>query len=228
MIKMSCTYCGTLHEVKEISRNETIEFKGKNVVYKAVHYECCNCHEVFDSAEMMDKNILAAHEAYEAQYESFTPEKIIKIRESYNASQKSFSLILGMGELTINAYEQGKSIPNSTNRLLLQLSENPLIFFEMYKKNKNKIGAIQRERIESSGEYIKCNKWGGLENLYTHLSSVERESIENKTYIFGDTVTQIVTDMEKAEINKPSFEIYKDAHEVETGTLETQLAVGVA
>ena len=101
---------------------------------------------------------------------SVSPEKIIAIRESYNASQKAFGLILGMGELTINSYEQGKSIPMSSNRLLLHLSENPLIFFEMYERNKNKIGAIQRERIEASLPYQKCKKLGGLEGLYNNIS----------------------------------------------------------
>ena len=104
---------------------------------------------------------------------SVSPEKIIAIRESYNASQKAFGLILGMGELTINSYEQGKSIPMSSNRLLLHLSENPLIFFEMYERNKNKIGAIQRERIESSQAFKKYKKLGGLENLYKQLSEIE-------------------------------------------------------
>ena len=114
----------------------------------------------------MDKNLIAAREAYELLEESVSPAKIIAIRESYNASQKAFGLILGMGELTINSYEQGKSIPVSSNRLLLHLSENPLIFFEMYERNKNKIGAIQRERIESSEAFKNYQKSGGLENLY--------------------------------------------------------------
>ena len=166
MIKMSCPYCESIHEVHKITRTESIVFKGKNVSYEAVHYECCNCHEIFDSAQMMDENLLAAREAYELMEESVSPAKIISIRESYNASQKAFGLILGMGELTINSYEQGKSIPMSSNRLLLHLSENPLIFFEMYERNKNKIGAIQRERIESSESFKNYKKSGGLENLY--------------------------------------------------------------
>ena len=92
-----------------------------------MHYECSNCHEIFDSAQMMDQNLLAAREAYELLESSVSPEKIILIRESYNASQKAFGLILGMGELTINSYEQGKSIPMSSNRLLLHLSESFII-----------------------------------------------------------------------------------------------------
>ncbi len=166
MIKLSCPYCEAIHEVRKINRTESIEFKGKNVSYQAVHYECCNCHEIFDSAQLKDENLIAAREAYELLEESVSPAKIIAIRESYNASQKAFGLILGMGELTINSYEQGKSIPVSSNRLLLHLSENPLTFFEMHERNKNKIGTIQRERIESSEAFKNYQKSGGLENLY--------------------------------------------------------------
>ena len=121
------------------------------------------------ATQMMDENLLTARETYELLEDSVSPAKIIAIRESYNASQKAFGLILGMGQLTINSYEQGKSIPMSSNRLLLHLSENPLIFFEMYERNKNKIGARQRERIESSLAYKKYIKCGGLDNLYNQL-----------------------------------------------------------
>ena len=231
MIKMPCPYCESIHDVKEIKRTESIRFKEKLVTYEAVHYECS--HESFDSAEMMDKNILAARESYERVYENVTPEKIISIRENYNASQKAFGLILGMGELTINSYESGKSIPTSTNKLLLQLAEHPLIFFEMYKRNMNKIGKLQREKIETSKAFMDCYRWGGLEKLHKNLSESERQNIENKTYFSGDTVSQIVTDMVKAEINKTNFDIYSDSHNIETvsqkiESAEVDFNVGVA
>ena len=228
MIKMSCPYCESIHEVHKITRTESIVFKGKNVSYEAVHYECCNCHEIFDSAQMMDENLLAAREAYELMEESVSPAKIISIRESYNASQKAFGLILGMGELTINSYEQGKSIPMSSNRLLLHLSENPLIFFEMYERNKNKIGAIQRERIESSEAFKKCIKWGGLGGLYNHLTESERQIIENRTDISESSVTNFVTTVVRNEIDKPSFEIYAGSEEIDSGKLEAKTDLGVA
>lgn len=89
MIKMSCPYCEAVHDVKEIRTEEKITFKEKLVSYTAIQYECCNCHESFETAEMMDANLLAIREAYEEQYESIKPEKIIAIREKYNASQKA-------------------------------------------------------------------------------------------------------------------------------------------
>ena len=61
-------YCETVQDVQEIECTEKIEYKGKNIIYKAVHYQCCKCNEVFDSAEMMDKNILSAKNAYELNY----------------------------------------------------------------------------------------------------------------------------------------------------------------
>ena len=228
MIKMSCPYCESIHNVKEIKRTESIVFKGKNVAYDAIHYECSNCHEVFDSAQMMDDNLLAAREAYELLEDSVSPAKIISIRESYNASQKAFGLILGMGELTINSYEQGKSIPVSSNRLLLHLSENPLIFFEMYERNKNKIGAIQRERIEASEAFKQCKKWGDLENLYNNLSDNEIEIIENKTSISGSSITHVVSDMIRKEMDKPSFEIYSGSEEIDSNKLGIKTDLGVA
>ena len=81
--------------------------------------------------------------------DELTPEKIISIREKYNASQKAFSMILGMGELTMNKYEHGEK-PSSSNRLLLLLSEDPACFYKMYEINKYKIGVLQKEKIESS------------------------------------------------------------------------------
>lgn len=219
MIKKSCPYCESVQDVKEIKQKETIEYKGKIVSYDAIHYECCHCHDIFDSTEMMNANLSSVKDAFDLQYNSISANEIIKIREKYNASQKAFSLILGMGELTINSYEQEKSIPNSTNKLLIKLAENPLIFFEMYEQNKSKIGAIQRERIESSECFINCQRWGGLENLYKNLSENQRECVENKTFLQGSSVTKIVSNMVKAELNKTSFEIYNDALEVNSGTI---------
>lgn len=219
MIKKSCPYCESVQDVQEVKQQENLKYKGKNVSYEAIHYECCNCHELFDSPEMMDANLLAVKEAFDLQYNFLPPKEIIAIREKYNASQKAFGLILGMGELTINSYEQEKSIPSPSNKLLIALADNPLIFFEMYEQNKSKIGAIQRERIESSECFVNCKRWGGLEELYNRLSCAERKTIENKTYLVGDSVAQIVSDMVRAEMNKPNFEIYQDAHEINPGTI---------
>ena len=167
MIKKSCPYCESVQDVKEIRQNEIIEYKGKMVSYDAIHYECCHCHDIFDSTEMMNANLSSVKDAFDLQYNSISANEIIKIREKYNASQKAFSLILGMGELTINSYEQEKSIPNSTNKLLIKLAENPLIFFEMYEQ---KYGTTIRKMNPESCEIndlLTCHQFDSLERRWT-------------------------------------------------------------
>lgn len=153
MIKMICPYCEKESDVQIVKNREHYEKGATSFYYNAVHCKCAQCGQLFDSAQQMDSNLLAMRNAQQEQNDNISPEYITGLREKYNASQKAFGIILGMGPLTINSYEQKKSIPNTTNRLLLKLAEKPFIFFEMYNINKNKIGCIQRDRIESSEAY---------------------------------------------------------------------------
>ena len=157
MIKMSCPYCEKVRDIEVVTREEQMEDNGVEFRYKVQQCLCKTCNEVFETAEQMDANLIAAREAYQVATETIPPSEIKNIRQKYNASQKAFGLILGMGALTINSYEQGKSIPNTTNRLLLQLSQDPNVFLKMYNINKMKIGDIQRKRIESSEGFIMAN-----------------------------------------------------------------------
>ena len=157
MIKMSCPYCEKVRDIEVVTREEQLEDNEVEFRYKIQQCLCKTCNEVFETGEQMDTNLIAAREAYQVATETISPSEIKNIRLKYNASQKAFGLILGMGELTINSYEQGKSIPNTTNRLLLQLSQDPNVFLKMYNINKMKIGDIQRKRIESSTGFIMAN-----------------------------------------------------------------------
>lgn len=67
-------------------------------------------------------NLDAAREAYAQTYEAPSPEQLVALRARFGASQKAFGLILGLGELTMNSYEQG-AIPAPANRLLLILQQ---------------------------------------------------------------------------------------------------------
>ena len=157
MIKMSCPYCEKVRDIEVVTREEQMEDNGVKFRYKIQQCLCKTCNKVFETADQMDANLIEAREAYQVATQTCTPSEIKNIRLKYNASQKAFGLILGMGELTINSYEQGKSIPNTTNRLLLQLSQDPYVFLKMYNINKMKIGDSQRKRIESSNAFIMAN-----------------------------------------------------------------------
>lgn len=147
--KLSCPDCEKVVEVSEIKKETNVVINGKNVSFLAPMYKCSVCGCEFQTMEQLEESLKLGKSAAEKQSDELTPEKIISIREKYNASQKAFSIILGMGELTINKYEHGEK-PSSSNRMLLLLSDDPACFYKMYEINKYKIGALQKEKIEHS------------------------------------------------------------------------------
>ena len=149
-MKKFCPYCGEETEVIERSKTSNIDFKGHDVSYREVVSLCKNCNEVFASPKQMDANALSIRNGYQEQYDSLSPKEIKAIREKYNASQSSFSIILGLSEEKIELFENGTERPSYSDILLLKLASKKKIFYEMYKINSFKIGSIQRDNIEAS------------------------------------------------------------------------------
>ena len=109
-----CYTCETERAVEQEERKETVTIKGKEVEFTAISYRCTVCGDDFETPEQMDANLEAAREAYALRYENFS-RRLVTLRNSYNASQKAFGLLLGFGELTMNP-RKGNA-PTSTNRL---------------------------------------------------------------------------------------------------------------
>jgi putative zinc finger/helix-turn-helix YgiT family protein len=175
--KLSCPTCEAIRDVELIGREEKVTIKGREVSFVAHFYRCPTCGKDFEAPGQLDQNLEAAREAYARLYQTPSPEELVALRARYRASQKAFGLILGFGELTINSYERG-AVPDSPNRLLLKLAENPVCFKVMYEQNKNRIGATQRQRIESSDGYDSILVWSGLEALVNELTPVQKDKIE--------------------------------------------------
>lgn len=174
---MPCPHCGKTRDVETVEREEMVTIKGREVPFIARFTRCMTCGEEFEVPGQLDANLDAAREAYARLYEAPKPEELVALRTYYGASQKAFSIILGFGELTMNSYENGAT-PDSTNRLLLKLAAKPHIFKEMYIINKNRVGAIQRHRIESSEGFQSAIRWEGLDALSASLTPLQREKIE--------------------------------------------------
>lgn len=172
-----CPRCATLREVEVIEQQDTVTINGKPVEYTAHLSRCTVCGEEVLARGQLDANLAAAQEVYARLYESPSPEALVALRAKYNASQKAFGIILGFGELTMNGYEQGGT-PDSTNRVLLKIAEDPSCFRALYDINKTRIGAIQRRRIEESEGYREAFYWHGLEALSQELTTVQKAKIE--------------------------------------------------
>ncbi len=175
--RLPCSRCGVTRDVEIVEREERVTLKGKEVSYVARYSRCLTCGDEFEAPGQLDANLDAAREAYARLYEAPSPEALVALRARYNASQKAFGAILGFGELTMNGYESGGT-PDSTNRLLLKLADDPLVFRAMYDINSGKIGATQRRRIEESAGFQAASAWTGLEALVPLFTDIQRTKIE--------------------------------------------------
>lgn len=172
-----CPFCGSTQPMGLIDFQQKAEIKGKTVSFSSPAFKCSACgHEMF-TPDQLDASLRAGQDAYEQRYASPSPEELVALRSRYGASQKAFSLLLGFGELTMNSYEQGGT-PNSTHRLLLELSGNPVCFVEMYRINSEKIGLLQRKRIEESEGYKAGKSWSVMGSLSAGLTGLEKEKVE--------------------------------------------------
>jgi putative zinc finger/helix-turn-helix YgiT family protein len=174
---MACPRCEMNRDVEVFEREETVTISGRDVAFKAQLSRCTVCGEEFEAPGQLDANLTAAREAWSRLYQSPAPAALVELRNKYGASQKAFGLVLGLGALTMNTYEQGAT-PDSANRLLLKLAENPVFFKAMYSVNRQRIGAIQRKRIESSPGSRSADSWMGLEALAASLTAVQRAKVE--------------------------------------------------
>lgn len=63
MMKKVCPHCQKEQIVKPVSENEVIQVKNLSFSYKALHYKCCLCNEVFDTEETLAVNRKSAKNA---------------------------------------------------------------------------------------------------------------------------------------------------------------------
>ncbi|MEL7554902.1 MAG: type II TA system antitoxin MqsA family protein [bacterium] len=175
--RLPCSRCGVTRDIEIIERVEQVTIKGREISFNAHYSRCLTCGDEFEAPGQLDANLDAAREAYARLYEAPSPETLVSLRARYNASQKAFGAILGFGELTMNGYENG-GIPDSTNRLLLKLAADPLIFKAMYDINSSKIGMTQRRRIEESEGFQTALRWAGVGGLLPFLTQVQQGKIE--------------------------------------------------
>lgn len=203
--QMPCPRCEMNRDAEVFERQETVTISGRDVAFKAQLSRCAVCGEEFEAPGQLDANLAAAREAWSRLYESPAPAALVELRNKYGASQKAFGLVLGLGALTMNTYEQGAA-PDSANRLLLKLAENPMFFKAMYLVNSQRIGAIQRKRIESSPGYRSADSWTGLEALAASLTAVQRAKVEACAESGQQSVLQQVV----TYVSAGSFEEYSN------------------
>lgn len=114
---------------------------------------CPRCGaELFDE-EIETENQKKLYGQYRRKHGLLLPEEIKAIRERYGLTQKSFSRLLGFGEVTIHRYESG-SIQDKAHDTVIRNAQNPRFIQELYQKNPQAVSARERKILEKKLETL--------------------------------------------------------------------------
>jgi len=162
--------------VKEIE--ETFPVKGQNIKVLSSVAVCEGCgNPVFDE-ELDSVNLEKAYKLYREKNNILSPEDIKSIRNMYGLSQKSFSRLLGFGEITIHRYEAG-AIPDEAHNLALTMIKDYNNMEKLLLKNAGRITGDEIKRVKESIGNVKLDKHN---NIYKDIEKsifIKPESIMN-------------------------------------------------
>lgn len=120
--------------------------------------------------EIEIENDIKLFDIYKKEKGLMTSYEIKELREKYGLTQKEFAKVLGLGEVSINRFENG-SIQTASVNSALSLAKHSHVFKELLIKNAH---------VLSEEAYVKC--YEKIEELLTmekhKIASFERHNIE--------------------------------------------------
>lgn len=120
--------------------------------------------------EIEIENDIKLFDIYKKEKGLMTSYEIKELREKYGLTQKEFARVLGLGEVSINRFENG-SIQTASVNSTLSLAKHSHVFKELLIKNAH---------VLSEEAYVKC--YEKIEDLLTiekhKIASFERHNIE--------------------------------------------------
>ena len=123
-MKKICDNCLKEVECEYKERNKELRYKDKVINYLEKYYVCKECNSEFYD-DLYDYNVKTGNEKLRKAFDIITVQEINDILEKYSIGKKPFSLILGLGEITITRYLDGQNPTKEISDLLKNISDNP-------------------------------------------------------------------------------------------------------
>lgn len=119
-------------------RNVTVDVKGIDITYDEYYrIDLETGEEIFDR-DLEIKNDSIVFDIYKKQKGLLTNSEIKSIRKKYDMNQKEYAMAIGVGEVTVNRFENG-SIQTEATDAIMRLSENPDNMYDLLLKNQPNI-----------------------------------------------------------------------------------------
>lgn len=141
-----CDVCGKEVETKIVTRQESFNVCGEEIIVDVRVLVCAECGEELFCEELDSKTLVNAYNEYRRKHKLLLPEEVKEIREKYGLSQRSFAKLLNWGDKTICRYENGSIQDKAHNSLLLFLRE-PENMRTYLTENEVTLDERQKERL---------------------------------------------------------------------------------
>ena len=219
MKKEFCFNCNDYMPVhyEELMKKETI---GENTIeYLEKHYICEKCGDIL-YGDLLDYNTHTANNELRKKTGLITVGEINEIMEKYSIGKKPLSLVLGLGEITLTRYLEGKNPTKANSDLLKMVLNNPLLYEMFLEVNKNKITKVAYKKSLGKAKQLELeNEKYRIYSVSLYLIDKEKEidALElQKTLYFTNILFNIIN---KKELFKEYSEswihgpVYKDIYE---------------
>lgn len=187
------------------TRKVTVEVKGVKITFDEYYkIDPKTGEEVFDrNIEIINDSNL--YDLYKKKVGLLTISEIKRIRKKYNMNQKEYAMALGVGEVTINRFENG-AIQTEATDAIMRLSENPNNMYALINNNKKNIPD------ELYNIFIK--RVSELMYYETHKIA----NIDDKIFYNMDFKTEDVNDVSNILIKKynKQYELINKKYNIET------------
>jgi putative zinc finger/helix-turn-helix YgiT family protein len=202
-----CPNCEEEREIKLGKKKETLIINKEPFEIEAQVEYCPTCKEYFADTETEEANIQKAYYAYREAHELLQPNEIQKIREKYGLSQRTFSRLLGWGEITLHRYEAGGVQDEAHNNELI-LIDDPENFSILFDRYRDKLSPHQIHRVEKrlgelpEKEFTKCFSDALMYrnvDIYSGFLLFDEEKFENAVLYF---TSKLKTPVYKTKLNK--------------------------
>ncbi len=179
--KMLCPICGEEHEIELRESNATMTIKEEKITYKEKYYFCSNSIEnnCFTKDNMIFENLLTAKDTYRKEKNLLTSKEIKEIRNKFKLTQAEFSILLGLGEITITRYETKQIQDVSIDQIIKFVNSNPITLLEYLEERKDKFTNERYNEIKNNIKNIIKEDEAKINILKIKYIEYDKENEDN-------------------------------------------------
>ena len=141
IMRKFCENCLKEVNCEYFEDNKEIVVNNKTIKYLEKYYICSECNNKFYD-DLHDYNVSTVNNELRKLNNLVTIDEIKEIMKKYNIGKKPLSVVLGLGEVTITRYLEGRNPTKDNSDLLKCINTNPFLYEMFLIANKDKITNI--------------------------------------------------------------------------------------